>query len=74
MSPDQEFRQAAAAVADRLRVFRQVARGARECEQDRIDLDLREFWESADEDALDKFDQAVERLTGQVRLPMEVAS
>lgn len=80
--PGQEeaaFQQAACAVAERLRVFGRMARLARETADPEegalpIDLALPEFWEGVDEATLGAFDLAVERLTGQVRLPMEVAS
>jgi hypothetical protein len=73
------FQQAACEVVARLRVFARMARNARETTDPEegalpIDLDLREFWESQDGAALLAFDRAVEQLTGQVRLPLEVAS
>lgn len=71
MSPQQQFNQAAGLVAERLRLFQRTARAARERGEERIELDLREFWEVPDEDALEIFDRAVEHLTGQVRLPFD---
>lgn len=58
-------------MADRLRVFRRMAQQARECEG-RIDLDPREMWEQADEQALIDFENALHQIAGLRPLPMDI--
>lgn len=63
--------QSAKKMADRLRLFRRMAQQARECEG-RIDLDPRELWEQADEQALSDFEDALNQIAGLRPLPMDI--
>lgn len=67
------LRQAAASMADRMRVFKRISNQAREAER-RIDLDPRELWEQADEQALSNYEDALNKINGAQPLPFEEIS
>jgi hypothetical protein len=71
MNPEREFKAAALACARRLQLFKRTQLDAQERGDAWINLRCEEFWEAEDEKVLEEFNQAMNRLTGSVPLPME---
>lgn len=67
------LRQAAALMADRLRIYRITAQSAA-AREDRVDLAPCELWEPADQAALDAYEKAIDEINGARPLPMEMSA
>jgi len=65
-----QLRIAAKMMAERLKLFRQLAQDARERE-DVIELKPDELWEASDQFALDAYETALNQINGARPLPME---
>lgn len=72
MNPTRELLDAAAAMADRLRVFKALQMQARERGEEVTELHVAELFEAKDAAALEAYEEALAKFIGAVPLPMEV--
>lgn len=72
MTPTRELLDAAAAMADRLRVFKALQIQARERGEEVVELHVAELFEEADRAALESYETALAKFIGARPLPMEV--
>jgi len=68
------YQKAADALRARMELFRLTVEKAKEMGDTSIELDIRAFWESEDQAAIDEFDHAKTELTGARPLFKDIAS